>query len=90
MDLVRKGSQIIIDLDKEQDALGLYAVMSGQPQTVSPEVFAHGQQLYQWLFTSVHKLAQNHGIEKSPITMSAETMAFQAFQQPVSRRSKKR
>lgn len=89
MELNRKGSQIIIDLDKEEDAMGLFAVLSNQHQ-VSPEVLAHGQQIYQWLYLSVHKLAQNYGVEKDTKTMSAETLTFKPFQQPAGRRGKKR
>lgn len=69
----RKGSRITVDLDKEEDALGLYAVMTNNPGSVSKEVFEKGQWLYSWFFGSVHKLAAAHGVESSVVTMSAET-----------------
>jgi hypothetical protein len=58
MDIQRKGSEIIIDLDKEEDAIGLYAVLSGQSQGIAKEVIEKGQLIYAWLYGEVQRLAQ--------------------------------
>lgn len=59
MDLNRLGSQITIDLDKPEDAAGLFAFMTNAPATVPPEVFAKGQQIYAWFFENLQTLATN-------------------------------
>ncbi len=75
MHLDRKGTQIIIDLDKEEDAVGLFAVLSNQHQ-IDPAVLAHGQEIYKWFYSSVAKLAANYGAEQSVVTQSAETIRY--------------
>lgn len=55
----RKSSELTIDLDKKEDALGLYAVLSGNPGSVPPELLKKGQEIYNWFFESVQKLAIN-------------------------------
>lgn len=87
MEVNRRGSQIIMTLDKEEDAVGLYAVLANQPGSVTPEVLEHGRWLYAWFFKSVNLLAANHGVESSTNTMSGETMSAP---KPVPKKSRKR
>ena len=63
MDIQRKGSEIIINLDKEEDAVGLYAVLSSQGQGVAKETLEKGQFIYSWFYTEVQRLAQYFNAE---------------------------
>lgn len=73
MEVNRVGTKITIDLNKEEDARGLYAVLT-QSQ-VSPEVYANGDWLYKWFFNAVQKLALNYPHESSIQSQSMETMS---------------
>lgn len=77
MDVERKGTKIIIDLDKEEDAAGLWAVLAQQPTRVTPEAFTQGQFIYNWLYAAVLKLASNYQQESTIRSQSAETMTRQ-------------
>lgn len=87
MEVNRQGSKIVMILDKEEDAVGLFAVLANQQASVTPEVFEHGKWLYSWFFKSVNLLAANYGAESSASTMSGETMSGPKF---VPKKSKKR
>ena len=63
MDLYRKGSEITVDLDKQEDVMGLWAVMTNNQASVPPEVFQKGQQIYAWFYEQVLQLASNHPVE---------------------------
>jgi hypothetical protein len=75
MHVDRKGTQLVIDLDKKEDALGLFAVLTSNQTSVTPEIWAQGQWLYGWLYSAVQKLAANFPQESSIKTQSAETAA---------------
>ncbi len=75
MEMNRKGSQIILELDKEESAVGLFAVLSGRHDLVTPEVLKYGQEVYAWFFGSVQRLATNYTKESSVNTMSHETLS---------------
>ncbi len=75
MEMNRKGSQIVLELDKEESAMGLFAVLSGRQDLVTPEVFKHGQEIYTWFFGSVQRLATNYSKEKSVSTMTGEVLS---------------
>lgn len=66
MDLNRLGSQITLDLDKQEDAAGLYAYITNTPAAVSPEAFAKGQQIYAWFYENLHTLVTNFERETMP------------------------
>ena len=68
MDMYRVGSEITVDLEKKEDAIGLYAVMTGKQNEVPPEVWERGQRIYSWLFQNVEKLAVNYETETNPPT----------------------
>ena len=74
MHVDRKGTQITIDLDKPEDAIGLFAVLNGNQSSVTPEIWAHGQWLYGWLYAAVGKLASNFTQESSIKTQSSEAL----------------
>ncbi len=59
----RLSSELTIDLDREQDAKGLYAFLTSNPSSVSPEDFAMGERIYKWFFESVQKLTENYNKE---------------------------
>ena len=85
MHLDRKGTQIIIDLDKEEDAVGLFAVLSNQQQ-VTPDALSRGKQIWEWFYASVYKLANNYRPESAVGSQSVETLSYQ----PTLKRRKKR
>lgn len=76
MELKRIGTQLIIDLDKEEDAVGLFAVLSNQRQ-VAPDVLAHGTKIWEWFYSNVYKLASRYTPESSIATQSAEVLSYQ-------------
>lgn len=57
MNLQRTRNEITIDLNQEEDAAGLFAFLTNNPSSVSPEVFARGQQIYGWLFRELDFLS---------------------------------
>jgi hypothetical protein len=59
MDILRRGGKLEIDLN-EDDARGLFAILSGQHQTVSADQLQKGQVLYTWFFQNVQELAANY------------------------------
>lgn len=73
MHLNRKGKEIVIALDSEEEAIGLHAFLSGTVHTVSPEIASKGQFIYNWFFSAIQKLAQSYKTEKTTATQSAET-----------------
>lgn len=90
MDVNRKGNQLTISFDTEEEAIGLNAYLSGTVHEVSPEIASKGQWIYNWFFTAVNKLATNFKIEKSVSTMSHETMQALPPAQTSSKKAKKR
>lgn len=56
----RHSSELTIDLDRERDAKGLYAFLTGNPASVSPEDFKLGERIYKWFFGSVEALSLNY------------------------------
>lgn len=59
----RHSSELTIDLDRERDAKGLHAFLTGNSSAVSPEDFEMGRRIYQWLFEAVQALAVDYSKE---------------------------
>lgn len=73
MHVNRKGNEVMIAFDTEEEAQGLYAYLTGTIHTVPEATAAKGQWLYNWFFTAVQKLAINFHVEKDVKTQSNET-----------------
>lgn len=73
MEVKRVGSTITLDLNTEEDAVGLFAVLTSRTNAVSPQTLEKGHWLYGWLYGAVQKLAQNYGAESKLVTQSEET-----------------
>ncbi len=58
MDIMRKGGKLELELN-EDDARGLFAVLTGQPQAATPDQLQRGQTIYAWFFQNVQELATN-------------------------------
>lgn len=56
----RHSAELTIDLDRERDAKGLYAFLTGNRNSVSPEDFDLGEKIYKWFFGSVESLALHY------------------------------
>ena len=56
MDALRRGSGFEFTLS-QSDATGLYAVLSCNPTSVTPEQLLAGQTIYTWFFGEVRNLA---------------------------------
>jgi hypothetical protein len=67
-DAVCRGNRFDFKLD-EETSKGLYAVMAGHPEWVTPEMFAEGQYIWSWFFSTVQGLAMDYnkalGIKKA-------------------------
>ena len=72
MEVNRKGNQINIVLDSEDEAVGIYMFLAGRVHEIPVDAASKGQWLYGWLFNSIEKLATNFGKERSVSTMSGE------------------
>ena len=59
MEMQRRNGDITICLDNEDEARGLFAVLTNQPALVTQEQFAKGQFIYQHFFHNVEVLAHN-------------------------------
>lgn len=67
MDLNKKANRIEYEFS-EDDAKGLYAVLSGQPQLVTQDQFQKGQVIYSWFFKHVQELATNFEVSTTVTT----------------------
>lgn len=56
MDVVRRGTKFELDLTQE-DAVGLYAVLTGNQSQATHEQVQKGQMIYTWFFGQVQFLA---------------------------------
>ena len=56
MEIILRGNKLEMTLDPD-DAKGLYAVITGQPQTVTQEHLERGQYAYRYFFEIVQELA---------------------------------
>lgn len=90
MEVNRKGNELTIVLSSEEEAVGLYAYLSGTIHEVPQETAQKGAWIYGWFFAAVQKLATNFNNEKSVSTMSSETAQGAPASQPVSKKSRKR
>lgn len=71
MEVKRVRSELTVGLETKDDALGLYAVMSGNPNMVPPHVFQKGQEIYKYMFLSIEALAMNYEAETyMPLTLN--------------------
>lgn len=77
MDVQRKGNTITIVFD-EQEAVGLYAILTQNHQGVAPMLLEKGNFMYAWFFSQVQKLATSFETEKTVYTQSPETMQLPA------------
>lgn len=59
MELKRLGTDVTMEFDSAEEVAGLYAVLTGNPSVVSPEVFAKGQHIYGWLFEQITTMVGN-------------------------------
>lgn len=90
MEVNRKGNELTIVLSSEEEALGLYAYLSGTIHEVPQETAAKGAWIYGWFFSAVQKLAHNFIQEKSIATMSRETAELPVSSQSTSKKQRKR
>lgn len=90
MEVDRKGNKLTIQLDTAEEAIGLFAVLSGTTKNVKPEIVEKGQWLYQWFYKSVEKLYSNYKDESSVRSMSFESLSRNPSTNIPSKRAKKR
>lgn len=57
MQIGRKNGDINLALDTHDEALGLFAVLTGNPASVTPEQFHKGQLIYKYFFHNIETLA---------------------------------
>ncbi len=90
MEVNRRGNEITIVLTSEEEAIGLYAYLSGTIHEIPQETAAKGAWLYGWFFAAIQKLALNFQQEKSVSTMSSENLTAPVPAQTSSKKPKKR
>lgn len=73
MHVNRKGNEVTVAFDTEDEAKGLYAYLTGTVHEVPQAMAEKGQWLYSWFFAAIQKLAFNFDIEKNIKTQSPET-----------------